>query len=137
MRKLTALTSTLLLLILAIRPAAGCSCIPPPPPRKALADAVAVFSGKVLKVDKTKPRLYSVTFEVVRIYKGVKTAKVDVATATSSAACGYNFAVGQSYLVYCYGKKGLATNICTRTTSLKSAKKDLDALGKGKVPPKK
>ena len=135
MHRLTVLAVPLFLL-LAIRPAVGCKCAPPPPPQKALTGATAVFSGKVLKIERAAPQRYSVTFKVGAIYKGVKTTKVDVATATNSAACGVNFTVGKSYLVYCYGKDDLATNICTRTKPLKQAKEDLKALGKGKAPAK-
>ncbi|MCH8047450.1 MAG: hypothetical protein IID44_27465 [Planctomycetes bacterium] len=76
----------------------------------------------------------TVTFEVSTNYKGVKTKQVKVRTASSGAACGYGFAKGNSYLVYCYSSdkgKTLSTNLCTRTRSKKNATADIKAIGPG------
>lgn len=118
----------------------SCSCIAPPPPKKALEKSAAVFAGKVTAV-KRQGRLLRVTFAISKTWKGTKGKTVDVTTATNSAACGYGFKKGTSYLVYCYapGKNAkqpapLATNICTRTKTLASAKGDLKEIGPGKKP---
>lgn len=118
----------------------ACSCKAPPLPKKALAQAAAVFAGKVKSVTTTGVRK-TVAFEITRTWKGTKGKTVSVMTANNSAACGYNFKVGETYLVYCYrtGGKGkpagpLHTNICTRTATLAAAKGDLLEIGKGEKP---
>jgi len=129
------------LLVMAVSNSAwACSCVPPPPPKQALAKSAAVFAGKVTDVKRDGFQL-RVTFEVSKAWKGTKGKTVEVTTATESAACGYGFKKGTSYLVYCYapkakGKKAtvLSTNICTRTKTLASAKGDLKELGPGKKP---
>lgn len=137
MRLLTVFTFTAAMLTAGI--ADACSCLRPPPPKKALAKSAAVFAGKVKSVKKVGVK-HVVEIEIMRTWKGTKGKTVTVETATNSAACGYGFKVGTSYLVYCYAPpkgskvKVLKTNICTRTKTLKSAKADLDALGKGKKP---
>jgi hypothetical protein len=116
--------------------AQACSCAPPPPPKKALETAAAVFVGKVTEVDRSGGFRLNVTFEVATSYKGVKAKKVTVGTASNSAACGYGFAEGESYIVYCYSPdkgKTLSTNICTRTRRASEAKADVEALGKGEA----
>jgi hypothetical protein len=47
--------------------------------------------------------------------------------------CGYEFKVGESYLVYAHGSDRLNTDICTRTEKLVDAGKDLKVLGKAKA----
>lgn len=120
--------------------AAACSCIAPPPPKKALEKAAAVFSAKVTEVTKS-PKHFAVTFEIASTWKGTEGKTVTVHTALNSAACGYNFEKGKSYLVYCYktpkgsdAAAGLWTNICTRTKPMDRAKDDLKELGGGKKP---
>ena len=61
--------------------------------------------------------------------------EVTVSTGSDSALCGYNFEVGQSYLIYAGGVdvKNLQTNICTRTAKFAAAKADVKVLGKAKI----
>ena len=127
------------LIVFSAQSALACSCAPPPPPKKALEAAQAVFLGKVIKIEKPADKnrgfgAVTITFEVSTNYKGVKTKQVTVRTASSGAACGYGFAKGNSYLVYCYSSdkgKTLSTNICTRTRTKKNAKADIKAIGPG------
>ena len=103
----------------------ACSCAPPPPPKKALESASAVFVGKVTGVEREGFRM-TVSFEVSTSYKGVKTKKATVGTASNSAACGFGFTEGESYLVYCYSPdegKTLSTNICTRTRRISGSRR--------------
>ncbi len=107
----------------------ACRCAPPPEPKKALEKSAAVFMGKVTSVDGG-----TITFEVEKSFKGVKTKKVKVMTSTSSAACGYGFTKGEVYVVYCRSggaDKILRTGLCDRTRPASRAKADLDALGEG------
>ena len=122
----------------------ACSCAPPPPPKTALAQSHAVFVGKVTKIDGGEGRSVSVTLEATTTWKGVAEKNVVVQTASDSAACGFTFEVGKSYLVYAYltGEEGakdraLATNICTRTHLVDDrAKEDIAELGPPeKMPP--
>jgi hypothetical protein len=93
--------------------------------------ASAVFSGKVIKIDK-KPNnnFIKITFKVGKFWKRTLENEVVVTTTNSDEDCGYNFKVGEKYLVYAYGDKdGLNADICNRTSLLKS-NKDIQALNK-------
>ena len=122
------------LLVAAV--AYACSCEPSPSPKKSLEQATAVFSGKVLKIEKDGEFELAVTFAVDCVWKGKEAKEVVVRTGTNDGICGYKFTKGTSYLIYAHETtrdevKYLATNICTRTASLADAKEDLKALGKG------
>ncbi|MBW9234790.1 hypothetical protein JQK62_21625, partial [Leptospira santarosai] len=79
-------------------------------------------------------------FEVAETWKGVSESQVFIITGSGGGDCGYEFQVGQDYLVYAtestmYGNQAeLVTIICDRTTELGSAQEDLAVLGKGKEP---
>jgi hypothetical protein len=98
-------------------------------------NAKAVFSGEVTKIilsdaPKDKEPLYAeVHFKIIQSWKGITTEEATVYTAHICCICGFPFKVGRQYLVYAYGDKNLATNICTRTMTLKYASKDLKFLG--------
>jgi hypothetical protein len=85
---------------------------------KALADAPAVFFGRCvsgrLLPDGNKREF---TFEIRRVWKGLRGRKrVTLATEASSAQCGYDFRVGETYIVYCTGTPdALHAALCTRT----------------------
>ena len=129
-------------LTLANIDAYACSCIPfgnesvAQQVNKAKTDARAVFSGKVLEVIK-KPEIYQtiVKLRVDNSWKGNLSKEVTVLTGSDSALCGYNFEVGQSYLIYANGAdaNNLQTNICTRTAKFSQAKADVKVLGKAKI----
>jgi hypothetical protein len=116
------------------QPLLACSCAPPPPPKEALAASTAVFTGKVVAVEKAGDFQIAVTIEVSGAYKGVKEKKVTVYTANNGAACGIGFTKGTSYLVYAREQKRgeekvLGASLCSRTTTLADAKADLAELG--------
>lgn len=108
----------LLLMCLAAAPAAlACSCLEPPPPAEAMALATTVFVGTVVNHSE-KGRQSTYEFAVSETFKGAVQEKMVVRSATDSATCGYNFTVGERYLVYAFGKdERLSTNLCTRTRS--------------------
>ena len=117
----------------------ACTCVPPPAPAEALGEAAAVFSGKVIQIKKHKPAEdifggVEVVFRVNRAWKGIDKSTARVFTSSQSAACGYNFSKGETYMVYAAGNSHgrLSTSICSRTKRLKDAREDLDALGAGK-----
>ena len=128
-------------LVIAMQPTCvfACSCLPPGPPEDALADAAAVFSGRVTAVsapaDAGGSMPVQVTFAVARSWKGVDRPAIVVNTPASSASCGVNFEKGQEYLVYALRSEGrLETNLCSRTTQLGAAGADLAVLGAGSPP---
>jgi hypothetical protein len=104
----------------------------------------AVFSGEVVEVGTVKGDTSSfkgsleVTFKLRESWKGIeeKTKTVKVITSVPKTAnCGYDFKVGESYLVYVLKNKvygEMLTNTCTRTRKLTQASEDLKALGNGK-----
>ncbi len=67
-------------------------------------------------------------------WKGVSEKTVSVLTYSDGAACGYYFVKGESYLVYAYGKARLTTGVCTRTSHLSLAQRDLIELDHGAFP---
>ena len=118
--------------------AVACSCAPPESPSAERKRAAAVFSGRVIEVRGRKgagrtPGRVEAVFEVGRAWKGVAGKQVSVYTPSDSAACGYGFEAGRSYLVYAYGEEGgLTTGLCSRTKRLEEAGADLDELGPGR-----
>ena len=123
----------------------ACSCVQLPEVQEALAEAEAVFAGKVIHISEPQPDVsgmissadpITVTFAVAQTWKGVRQKQVMVQTARDSASCGFNFVLGEEYMVYTYkdDQGVLATNICTRTNTLTAASEDLGVLGIGKQP---
>lgn len=119
----------------------ACSCLSSGEPlkqqiAKAKKDSAAIFSGRVLEIIK-KPENYQtiVKFQVQSSWKGNVSKQITISTASESAMCGYNFEVGESYLVYTNGAdvKNLQTNLCTRTAKLSAARADTRVLGKARV----
>lgn len=152
-------------------PASACSCMAPPPPAEALAESDHVFEGRVTAIDQTDagaaadprgdgdlagggappppplPGALTVTFEVVRTWKGADAEKFSVVTAGNTAACGFPFEEGETYLVYAtagdHDEDGAdddvegplpGTGLCSRTKAIPDAGEDLAALGAGVVP---
>lgn len=104
-------------------------------PSEGLSSSHAVFSGEVIEVNKNEATKFGgleVTVRVKEVWKGPIEAEVKVHTAGSSAACGYNFVKGQTYLVYALNDEAdpMRVSLCSRTTLLENAKEDLQFLGK-------
>lgn len=127
------------------RPAFACSCAPPDSPEVALEQATAVFAGRVIEVRPPPQRAMMssadptfIVFEVSQAWKGTDQTPFVVSTASDSATCGYNFQVGQEYIVYArpfsITKQPLDASLCSRTAPLDQAQDDLDALGPGTQP---
>ena len=59
----------------------------------------------------------------------------EITTASSSAACGIPFAVGQNYLIYASGDgRDLGVDLCSRTRPIEQADEDLRVIGLGATP---
>lgn len=121
--------------------ALACTCVPLPQPEQAFSEATLVFSGTVVgfsDADSTDFMMF-VNFEVRRVWKGPANGHQEVQTAgyegvPNTAACGYPFQVGETYLVYAhaYGPDGeIEASTCTRTRLVADASEDLAFLGEG------
>lgn len=110
--------------------------------------ASAVFVGTVVGVrDKERPKDVATArrerdaglsewgstfykFSVEQPYLGVAGTEVEILTGYGSSDCGYEFKIGQRYLVYAHrSKTNLTSSTCTRTKPLSQADEDLAFLG--------
>jgi hypothetical protein len=116
----------------------ACSCAPSAdniPFEEKVKEAVdistAVFSGEVSEVKKEPGTFFvKVKFKVKTAWKNKFVKEITITTGLNDGLCGYNFEVGEEYLIYAYGKQNnLGTGICTRTSLLKS-NKDITVLNK-------
>ncbi len=110
--------------------ARACSCTLPLPPEQAAARAAAVFEGRTYGVHREGNRV-RYAFEVTRVWKGDVGAKVDIWTASHSAACGRGYDTGVAYIVYAHELPGglLGDGLCSRTRPSANATDDLQVLG--------
>ena len=115
MRRASALAGSVLLLVLVLasRDVAACSCMPSGPACQAFWKTDAVFDATVDSIEMTTGPEYDlgdrrivspekrVRMTVRQALKGVTvTGPLDVYTAEHGAACGYNFKTGHRYLVF-------------------------------------
>lgn len=111
------------------RPAYGCSCMRPESASIEREASTAVFTGEVSNIAPSENG-YIVDFSVSEHWKGTEGETIQVKTAENSAACGYAFDVGQSYLVYAVGEEtDLSVNLCGRTAQLDNAADDIIEFG--------
>ena len=115
----------------------ACSCFPVGPPCQAYGSATAVFTGTAVSMRRVGPndaqavyRARVFKFSVDQAYLGVAGTEIEVHTGAGGGDCGYNFTIGERYLVYAsvYNNK-LATGMCTRTKPFAQANEDLGFLG--------
>jgi len=104
-------------------------------PSEGVTSSHAIFTGEVTKIapnEATKFGGLEVTLRVKKVWKGALGDEVQVHTAGSSAACGYGFAMGQTYLVYATSDEAdpMRVSLCSRTALVESAEEDLAFLGK-------
>jgi ankyrin repeat protein len=93
-----------------------CTCLQSDSPQAALEQSQAVFLGVVVSVrdlDVVKgspaiPLTQGFRFRLSRAWKGVSTETVEVGTSSMGTACGFDFDVGEEYLVYA-GSGGIAS----------------------------
>ncbi len=113
----------------------ACSCIAPRAPLVELGESDFVFSGVVKDITPFSTefgKTHVVKIQVLSKWKGEVYEEVFVQTADNSAACGYPFREGESYLIYGYLHNNIMqTGLCTRTNLLKNAQEDLDELAEG------
>lgn len=114
--------------------ASACSCLPPRPPLEALSRADKVFIGEVVAMEtrdgwwasSTDP--ITVEFKARAGWKGEIHETMFIKTAWSSASCGFEFVLGEQYIVYAREDR---TSLCSRTKNIEKAGEDIMALGEG------
>jgi len=104
-------------------------------PSEGFTSSSYVFTGEVTDIDKndaTSFRGLEVTLKVEKVWKGEPKEIIKVHTAGSTAACGYPFKKGETYLVYAVSDEAdpIRVSLCSRTAPVGRAKEDLDSLGK-------
>jgi hypothetical protein len=104
-------------------------------PSEGFTSSYAVFTGEVVDITKNRSTRFGgleVTLRVKNLWKGDPVPMVKVHTAGSSAACGYPFVQGTTYLVYAIRDEAdpLRVSLCSRTAPVDQAKEDLDFLKK-------
>lgn len=116
--------------------ASACSCIMPVPPQQALEQSVAVFSGTVTTIVEGSSA-YKVSFIANTFWKGNSSGVVTITTPQDSAACGFSFEMGKTYIVYAHETEDgqLGTTLCSRTHELQADDQDVIALGTGSAVP--
>jgi hypothetical protein len=116
--------------------ALACSCGDIGPACQNYFQVAAVFVGTVESItsapDQDPPYgKLRIEFAVAETFRGTLSSKATAFTATSGAACGYQFKVGERYLVYAHGAKEgarLDVSICSRTRLLSQAADDVQYL---------
>ncbi len=120
--------------LIAPQTCAACSCIVMTF-SEAADQAEVIFVGTVTGREDGKETEFGpgidYTFAVSEVYKGSAPAEAVVRTADNSAACGFNFDEGETYLVMASSSAaGLETNLCTGTVlAADVADEDLESLG--------
>ncbi|HLM60861.1 MAG TPA: hypothetical protein VK308_08660 [Pyrinomonadaceae bacterium] len=138
------------LLLLAQIDVYACKCVSIPQTleqeiKGRLKTSKAAFSGEVLKISQTSQRGnvtgldVTVKMRLKQVWKGQLAKQVIINTSDNSAACGYSFEAGKSYLVFAHSSndKILATGLCSGNRPLETAGEELKILGKGRKPKKR
>lgn len=81
----------------------ACSCMMPADPVTSMESSESVFAGKVTGIS-NDDMINMVEFDVNTRWKGADASNITIETAEQSATCGYNFSLGEEYLVYTYEK---------------------------------
>ncbi len=140
MRKILFITIILANAIWGTKTAWACSCIETPSPLAAKEAATAVFTGQVEEIKMPKiltgsTDTMTVIFSLANTWKGPDFKTLKIHTPVSSAACGYEFTVGEEYLVYASGVDDfLQVGLCDRIVKIADASADFDELGHGLLP---
>ncbi|MNZ94229.1 Tissue inhibitor of metalloproteinase [compost metagenome] len=121
----------------------ACSCASSITMQERFDSSHAVFAGTAVSVESTSMPLFrssakavKAAFKVNEVWKGQVTSTIEVITPEYSDSCGYEFEVGERYLVYAQADgKALNVNLCNGTVIHAKAGEQLAALGSGSVPP--
>ena len=127
-----------LFLFASSQAAYSCSC-EAPSQRKAFRKANAIFVGQVLEIRDSKNqkvadslglvKVYDIKFKVEKSWKGVKNSEITVVSDNGVLVCyGFDFRVGEKYLVYANEKDLVVISHCMRTVPIKAADEDIPKL---------
>ena len=142
----TMIVYTTLAFVLTPEPAQACSCAAPAGPAEGLKRSTAVFSGRVVEIDRpffdrvglTNSGSHRLKFQILRRWKGARSNTVEVVTRLSGEACGFPFEQAKEYLVYVFAEpRDLQTGICTGTKSIAEAAQEMIQLDELIGPTKK
>jgi hypothetical protein len=143
MRWLNSIAGAGLFMILAVGSAYGCYCGADASPCQGYGRSAAVFIGTPIALRTVEPKpgtsKESPEYWLPRIFKftveqsflGVQPGELEVGTGMGSSDCGYDFKLGQRYVVYAYtaGKSDrLGTGTCSRTAPYEKADEDIQFL---------
>ncbi|HEY6247375.1 MAG TPA: carboxypeptidase regulatory-like domain-containing protein [Pyrinomonadaceae bacterium] len=115
----------------------ACQCAGSGPPCQAAWQADAVFIATVVASREEKRvrdndfHSRAVRLAVSESFRGLTSTDVEVYTGWGGGDCGFEFHLGEQYLVYAYMEKDdnrLVTSICSRTRPLAEASEDLSYL---------
>ncbi len=95
----------------------------------AVKNASIIFSGKVISIVPTKNYQNRVKFHILKSWKGLETNEIVVTTASESSACGVNFTVGETRMIYSFSNPP-STSSCSMM--LVDGKLVREILGEGK-----
>jgi hypothetical protein len=120
-----------LFLLFSYNLAFACSCGEPTAAKKAEAikSASVIFYGKIISVNSSENQIKA-KFHVLRSWKGLEKNEIDVTTASESSACGVNFKVGDTRLIYTYS---IPASTSTCSMLLVDEKLLRETLGEGKT----
>jgi len=140
MRQVVLLLGLVITFALASSNVNACTCAGSGTPCESFGSADAVFVGTAVSAHENErkkedqedfnwtPRAFK--FAVEQAYLGVAGTEVEVSTGYGGGDCGYQFKLGERYLVYAYKYKDkLTTGVCTRTKPFNRANEDLAFLG--------
>ena len=119
----------------------ACSCAGVSP-SEAFEMSESVFVGKVLNTKQEREQEGIVgtisyrdanLFKVTQVWKGINQSQIIVYDNGFEASCGFEFEIGNSYLVYASKDNNgeLDTGLCNRTAEVSNAGEDLKFLGQG------
>ncbi len=129
--RVTTFSAIVLFMLSFAQTSQACTCLPPPPVAQAVAAADAVFLGKVVSFELAPSQTERVAqFEIIKIWKGRPVEVAQIFTPENEAACGFDFRVGETYLVYASKDDSgtLHTHLCMRTWRASGAEEDLKYL---------
>jgi hypothetical protein len=119
------------------KPTLACTCAAPVSPAAGLKRSAAVFSGRVITIDRplaerlgaSAGATFRVRFRVVKRWKGASTKTAELVTRLTGEACGFPFEVNKEYLVYAVAEpKDIQTGICTGTKGIDDAVEEMKQL---------
>jgi hypothetical protein len=118
------LNLALMAVVLAAIPASACKCVPAPAPAEMLAAHPLVFVGRAISgrflgddITNGKPYGREFVFRVEEILKGrADGRRVTIFTGAGGGDCGFDFIIGNQYLVYASESAGqFFTGLCDFT----------------------